>query len=64
MQKHFNTGQAGRSELCAFEKKILCLNLKFVSNAVFSISVTSEEDLRCLLENRKCSQVGISIYIL
>lgn len=64
MQKYFNTGQAGRSELCALEKKILCLNLKFVLDAAFSISVTSEEDSRCLLENRKCSQAGISVYIL
>lgn len=53
MQKYFNTGQAGSSELCALEKKILCLNLKFVLDAAFSISVTSEEGSRCLLEKRK-----------
>lgn len=64
MQKYFNTGQAGSSELCALKKKILFLNLKFVLDAAFSISVTSEEDSRCLLENRKCSQAGVSVYIL
>lgn len=41
-----------------------CLNFKSVLDAAFSISVPLEEDSRCLLENRKCSQEGVSVYIL
>lgn len=47
LQKYFNIGQAGSNEFCALEEeKNLCLNLKFVLDAAFSILFTSEEDSR------------------